>query len=101
MTSAITEQHHQPAARAAHQRQVLRVHAAVYAGSIVLIVLVNLALNAVAGLLGEWWAWWSVLAVLGWGLGLFPGRPDHGILTAADARVHTRFHAAECGLTLG
>lgn len=63
-------QHHEPAARAAHQRQVLRVHAAVYAGSIVLIVLVNLALNAAAGLLGEWWAWWSALAVLGWGLGL-------------------------------
>jgi hypothetical protein len=53
-----------------HQRGVLHIHAIVFVMSMALIVLVNAALNAAAGVAGEWWAWWSILALAGWGLGL-------------------------------
>ncbi len=42
----------------------------------VIIFLVNLAINAAANITGEWWAWWSLLAVPAWGLGL----TVHGIV---------------------
>jgi hypothetical protein len=42
----------------------------VFAGSTVIIFLVNLAVNLSADIAGEWWAWWSGLALLGWGLGV-------------------------------
>jgi hypothetical protein len=64
-----------------HEQRVFRVHAAVFAGCMVVIVLVNLALNAVAGITGEWWAWWSALALVGWGLGL----TVHGLVVRAGS----------------
>jgi hypothetical protein len=42
----------------------------VFAISMVVIFIVNLALNAATGITGEWWAWWSALALVGWGLGV-------------------------------
>ena len=58
------------------QRLAYQLHARVFAASMVLIFAVNLALNAAAGLLGEWSAWWSGWALLGWGLGV----SVHGIV---------------------
>lgn len=52
------------------QLRVLQVHAFVAAGSIVLIVLVNLLTNLSAGLAGDWAAWWSGWALIGWGFAL-------------------------------
>ena len=54
----------------AQQRLAFKLHARVFAASMVLIFVVNLVLNAAAGLLGEWSAWWSGWALLGWGLGV-------------------------------
>ena len=59
-----------------HQCRAFHLHLGVFAGSMVIIFLVNLAINAAANITGEWWAWWSVLALLGWGLGL----SVHGIV---------------------
>jgi hypothetical protein len=52
------------------QVRAFRVHASLFAGSTVIIFLVNLAVNLGADIAGEWWAWWSGLALLGWGLGV-------------------------------
>ena len=52
------------------QRRAFRLHLNVFAGSMIIIFLVNLATNAAAGITGEWWAWWSVFALIGWALGL-------------------------------
>lgn len=46
------------------------IHASVFAGSMVIIVVVNVATNLAAGIAGEWWAWWSIWVLVGWGLGL-------------------------------
>ena len=46
------------------------IHASVFAGSMIIIFIVNLATNLAAGIAGEWWAWWSIWVLLGWGLGL-------------------------------
>jgi len=59
-----------------HQRRAFRLHLNVFTGSMALIFLVNLAINAAAGITGEWWAWWSVLALVGWTLGI----TVHGIV---------------------
>ena len=53
-----------------HQLRVFYIHACVFAGSMVVMFVVNLATNAAAGITGEWWAWWSSWALLGWGLGV-------------------------------
>ncbi len=53
-----------------HQRRAFHLHLGAFAGSMVIIILVNLAINAAANITGEWWAWWSILALLGWGLGV-------------------------------
>jgi hypothetical protein len=52
------------------QVRAFRVHASVFAGSVVIIFLVNLAVNVGTDIADEWWAWWSGLALLGWGLGV-------------------------------
>lgn len=52
------------------QRRAFHVHAIVFSISMVVIFTTNLAINAAAGIVGEWWAWWSVAALLGWGLGV-------------------------------
>lgn len=64
----------------AHQARAFRLHAAVFAGSMVLIFATNAVLNLAAGIAGEWWAWWSVLALLGWGLGV----TVHGLVVRAS-----------------
>lgn len=50
--------------------RVFRVHAAVFAAGMVVILGVNLFTNMAAGITGEWSAWWSGWALLGWGLGI-------------------------------
>jgi len=52
------------------QLRAFYTHAIVFAGSMVIIFLVNLAVNVAAGLTGEWWAWWSGWALIGWAVGL-------------------------------
>jgi hypothetical protein len=52
------------------QRQAFYVHASVFAGGMIIILLVNLATNVAAGTTGEWSAWWSAWALIGWGLGI-------------------------------
>jgi hypothetical protein len=80
----MTGAHRAVSQRDDQERQALRLHAAVFATSMLVIVLVNASLNAAAGLLGEWWAWWSALALVGWGLGL----TIHGLV------VHLARHRA-------
>ena len=53
-----------------HQLRVFYVHARVFAGSIVIIFVVNLATDLAAGIAGSWSAWWSGWALLGWSLGI-------------------------------
>ncbi len=52
------------------QLQAFYVHAGVFAGGMMIIVLVNLATNVDAGIAGDWRAWWSAWAFIGWGLGI-------------------------------
>jgi hypothetical protein len=54
----------------AQQVAAFRVHAVVFAASMILIFGVNLATNLAAGIAGQWQAWWSAIALLGWGLGV-------------------------------
>ncbi len=50
--------------------RVFQAHAAVAAGSIALILAVNLLTNLSAGTAGEISAWWSLWALIGWSAGL-------------------------------
>jgi len=52
------------------QLRAFYTHAAVFAGSMVIIFVVNLATNLAAGIAGSWSAWWSGWALLGWSLGI-------------------------------
>lgn len=52
------------------QRQAFRLHAAVFASSMVVISLVNLIFNLAAGSTGDVGAWWSGWALIGWGIGV-------------------------------
>ena len=52
------------------RRRTLVVHATVFTLSMVIVVVVNAAINVAAGISGNWWAWWSVLALIGWGIGI-------------------------------
>ena len=65
---------HQPTANdLARYRQGVRVfqaHAAVAAGSIALMLAVNLLTNLSAGTADDISAWWSLWAILGWSAGL-------------------------------
>jgi endonuclease/exonuclease/phosphatase (EEP) superfamily protein YafD len=66
------------------QLRAFHVHAGVFAGSMVVIFAVNLAVNLAAGIADEWWAWWSIWALLGWSLGL----AIHGLVVwASRSRV--------------
>ena len=64
------QQRVESAQRYVQQLQAFHVHAGVFAGGMVVIFLVNLAVNAAAGTAGEWWAWWSAWALIGWGSGI-------------------------------
>lgn len=57
-----------------------RIHAAVFAATMVMIFLVNLLTNLAAGISGEWSAWWSAWALMGWGMGL----AVHGLVVKAS-----------------
>lgn len=64
------EHRREVAQRYVHQLQVFYVHAAVFAGGMAIIFLVNLATNLAAGIAGDWSAWWSAWAFIGWSLGI-------------------------------
>ncbi len=64
------EQLEQAARRYVQQLRVFYTHAAVFAGCMVIIVVVNLATNVAAGIAGDWSAWWSAWAFIGWSLGV-------------------------------
>lgn len=68
-----TNTHEPTADDLARYRQGVRVfqaHAAVAAGSIALMLAVNLLTNLSAGIAGETSAWWSLWALIGWSAGL-------------------------------
>lgn len=52
------------------QLKVFYVHASVFAGSMIVNFLVNLAVSLSAGIADEWRAWWSLWALIGWGAGI-------------------------------
>ena len=54
----------------ADQRRAFHVHAGVFAAGMIVIFVVNLAINVVAGIADQWSAWWSAWALIGWSLGL-------------------------------
>ena len=64
------DQRRQDAHEYVRQLRAFYVHASVFAGSMVVIIVVNAAVNLAAGIADEWWAWWSMWALLGWGLGV-------------------------------
>ncbi|MGI9641506.1 MAG: 2TM domain-containing protein [Acidimicrobiia bacterium] len=64
------DQRRQDAREYVRQLRAFYIHASVFAGSMVVIIAVNVAVNVSAGIADEWWAWWSVWALLGWGIGV-------------------------------
>ena len=64
------DQRREEARQYVQQLRAFYTHATVFAVSMVVIFLVNLAVNIAAGLTGEWWAWWSGWALIGWGVGV-------------------------------
>lgn len=64
------DQRVESARRYVQQLRAFYVHTGVFAASMMIIVLVNLATNAAAGIAGEWRAWWSAWALISWGLGV-------------------------------
>ncbi len=65
-SSATAEDPRREAARKyVQQRQAFRVHAGVEVAAMVIIFIVNAAVNVAAGIAGEWWAWWSIWAFIG------------------------------------
>ena len=61
------------------QLRAFRVHAGVFAGSMVVIFSKNLFVNLAAGITGDLGAWWSLWAFMGWGLGV----ATHGLVVRA------------------
>jgi hypothetical protein len=83
------DQHPTAAAVAEHKHQVraFQAHAAVAAGTLTLILAVNLLTSLSAGTAGEYSAWWSLWALVGW----IPGLGVHGLvvwLTRPRSRTH-------------
>ena len=74
------DQRREAAREYVRQLRVFYVHAAVAAVGVVVIFIVNLAVNMAAGLTGEWWAWWSAWALLGWGIAV----AIHGLLVRSS-----------------
>lgn len=66
------------------QLRAFQVHAGVFAASMLLIVLLNLVINAAAGITGELRAWWSVYALLGWAIGI----AVHGLVVWGSRTSH-------------
>lgn len=74
------DQRREEARQYVQQLRAFNTHAIVFAASMAIIFVVNLAVNIAAGLTGEWWAWWSGWALIGWGLGL----AIHGLVVRAS-----------------
>lgn len=55
--------------------RAFQAHAAVAAGTLLVVLAVNLLTNLSAGIAGEVSAWWSLWAVVGW----MPGLGAHGL----------------------
>ena len=70
MTQPTDDQRRAAARTYVQQLRAFYVHATVFAATMVVIFLVNLAVNIAADLTCEWWAWWSGWAFIGWGLGI-------------------------------
>ena len=70
------EQRREATRQYVEQLRVFLTHAAVFAVGMIVIFVVNLGTNAVAGITGHWWAWWSGWALIGWGLAV----AIHGIV---------------------
>ncbi len=91
-----TDDEHSTAEDLARYRQGVRVfqaHAAVAAGTLVLILAVNLLTSLSAGTAGAISAWWSLWAILGWSAGLgvhgfvvWLARPVTAIYDGPDSR---------------
>ena len=64
------DQRREEARQYVQQLRVFYTHATVFAVGMVVIFVVNLAVNMAAGLTGEWWAWWSGWALIGWGVAI-------------------------------
>lgn len=58
------------------QLRAFHIHAAVFAGTMIVMFVVNLLTNGAAGIGGAWSAWWSIWAFVGWGLGI----ATHGLV---------------------
>lgn len=69
----------------ADQRRAFHVHTGVFAAGMVVIFVVNLAINVVAGIADQWSAWWSAWALIGWSLGL----AVHGFVVWINPLVNT------------
>ena len=92
----LTNGEHSTADDLARYREGVRVfqaHAAVAAGTLVLILAVNLLTSLSAGTAGDISAWWSLGAILGWSAGLgvhgfvvWLARPVTDIDDGPDAR---------------
>lgn len=81
---ATDDERREDARRHVRQLRAFQAHAAVFAGSMAVMLVVNLLVNLAAGIAGEWWAWWSVLALLGWAVGV----AIHGVAVwASRARL--------------
>jgi len=64
------EEREEAARRYVEQLRAFSVHAAVFAGSMTVIFVVNLLTNLSAGIAREWSSWWSIWALIGWGAGI-------------------------------
>lgn len=65
--NALPERFEQAARTYVDQLRAFYIHATVFGAGMVVIFVVNLATNAAAGVMGQWWSGW---AFLGWGLGI-------------------------------
>ena len=75
------------AAKYEHQVRAFQAHAAVAAGTLTLILAVNLLTSLSAGTAGNIAAWWSLWAIVGWS----PGLGIHGLVVWL-ARPSSRTH---------
>jgi len=66
----VEQQRVEAAQRYVQGLQAFHVHAGVFVGGMLIILLVNLGTNVAAGITGQWSAWWSVWTFIGWGLGI-------------------------------
>ncbi len=67
----LTEQQRVEAAQLyVKQLRVVYAHAQSFAVGTISLCAINLVVNLMAGIAGEWQAWWSLWSLLGWSIGL-------------------------------